>query len=147
MDLSFPFSFAFNFLLFSAICKASSKTILPFLHFFLLGIVLITSSYIGEKAMAPHSSTLAWEIPWTEETGRLQSMWSLSWTQLNDFICTFHFHALEKEMATLSSALAWRIPRMGAWWADIYGVAQSRTQLTWLRSSSSFLCSVTNLHP
>ena len=30
-----------------------------------------------EKAMAPHSSTLAWKIPWTEEPGRLQSMGSL----------------------------------------------------------------------
>ena len=30
-----------------------------------------------EKAMAPHSSTLAWKIPWTEESGRLQSMGSL----------------------------------------------------------------------
>ena len=32
---------------------------------------------IAEKAMAPHSSTLAWKIPWTEEPGRLQSMGSL----------------------------------------------------------------------
>ena len=30
-----------------------------------------------EKAMAPHSSTLAWKIPWTEEPARLQSMGSL----------------------------------------------------------------------
>ena len=30
-----------------------------------------------QNAMAPHSSTLAWKIPWTEEPGRLQSMWSL----------------------------------------------------------------------
>ena len=30
----------------------------------------------SEKAMAPHSSTLAWKIPWTEELGRLQSMGS-----------------------------------------------------------------------
>ena len=30
-----------------------------------------------EKAMAPHSSTLAWKIPWMEEPGRLQSMGSL----------------------------------------------------------------------
>ena len=30
-----------------------------------------------EKAMAPHSSPLAWKIPWTEEPGGLQSMWSL----------------------------------------------------------------------
>ena len=29
-----------------------------------------------EKEMATHSSTLAWKIPWTEEPGRLQSMWS-----------------------------------------------------------------------
>ena len=33
-----------------------------------------------EKEMATHSSVLAWEIPWTEETGRLQSMGSQSWT-------------------------------------------------------------------
>ena len=31
---------------------------------------------LWEKAMAPHSSTLAWKIPWTEEPGRLQSMGS-----------------------------------------------------------------------
>ena len=31
----------------------------------------------AEKAMAPHSSTLAWKILWTEEPGRLQSMGSL----------------------------------------------------------------------
>ena len=32
---------------------------------------------LTEKAVAPHSSTLAWKIPWTEEPGRLQSMGSL----------------------------------------------------------------------
>ena len=35
------------------------------------------SSRLTEKAMAPHSSTLAWKIPWIEELGRLQSMGSL----------------------------------------------------------------------
>ena len=69
--------------------------------------------WFAEKAMAPHSGTLAWEIPWTEEPGRLQSMGSLSWTQLRDFTFTFHCHALEKEMATHSSVLAWRIPGTG----------------------------------
>ena len=34
-------------------------------------------SITAEKAMAPHSSTLAWKIPWMEEPGRLQSMGSL----------------------------------------------------------------------
>ena len=39
---------------------------------------ILWSSTIGmEKALAPHSSTLAWKIPWTEEPGRLQSMGSL----------------------------------------------------------------------
>ena len=57
--------------------------------------------------------------------------------QLSDFTFTFHFHALEKEMATHSSVLAWRIPGMGAWWAAIYGVAQSRTRLKRLSNSNS----------
>ena len=64
--------------------------------------------------MAPHSSTLAWKIPWMEET-----WWASvhevakSWTQLSDFAFTFHFHALEKEMATHSSVLPWRSPGAG----------------------------------
>ena len=68
-------------------------------------------------SMAPHSSTLAWKIPWMEEPGRLQFMGSLGVaevrTRLNDFTFTFHFPALEKEMATHSSVLAWRIPGTG----------------------------------
>ena len=56
--------------------------------------------------MAPHSSTLAWKIPWTEEPGRLQSMGC----EESDTTEQLHFHALEKEMATHSSVLAWRIP-------------------------------------
>ena len=36
----------------------------------------LTSTLALEKAMAPHSSTLAWKIPWMEEPGRLQSMGS-----------------------------------------------------------------------
>ena len=64
--------------------------------------------------MAPHSSTLAWKIPWTEEPGRLQSMGSRRVRHLlSDFTFTFHVHALEKEIATHSSVLAWRIPGMG----------------------------------
>ena len=63
--------------------------------------------------MAPHSSTLAWKIPWMEEPGRLQSMGSLRLG--HDWVTsfTFHFHALEKAMATHSSVLAWRIPGTG----------------------------------
>ena len=51
---------------------------------------------------------------------------------------TFRDDDLEKEMATPSSVLAWRIPGTGgAWWAAVYGVAQSQTRLKRLSSSSS----------
>ena len=45
--------------------------------------------------MAPHSSTLAWKIPWTVEPGGLQSMGSLESDTTERL--HFHFHALEKE--------------------------------------------------
>ena len=68
----------------------------------------------AEKAMAAHSSTLAWENPmdggawWVAVHGVTKN-----WTRLTDFTFTSHFHALEKEVATHSSVLAWRIPGMG----------------------------------
>ena len=67
--------------------------------------------FIGrwEKAMAPHSSTLAWKIPWTEEPGRLQSMGSLIVGQTERLHFHFSLSLEEKEMATHSSVLAWRI--------------------------------------
>ena len=56
------------------------------------------------EAMAPHSSTFAWKIPWTEEPGGLQSMGLLELDTTEQL--HFHFHALEKEMATHSSVQA-----------------------------------------
>ena len=47
--------------------------------------------------MAPHSSTLAWKIPWTEEHGALQSMGSLRVGQDFTFTFTFHFHAWRRK--------------------------------------------------
>ena len=73
------------------------------------------------------------EVGWATVHGVAKSR-----TRLSDFTFTFHFHALEKEMATHSSVLAWTIPGMGgAWRATDYGVAQSRTRLKRLSSSSS----------
>ena len=73
----------------------------------------LSRNIVMEKAMATHSSTLSWRIPWMEEPGRLWSMGSRRvLTGLSDFAFTFHFHTLEKEMATHSSTLAWRIPWM-----------------------------------
>ena len=62
--------------------------------------------------MAPHSSTLAWKIPWTEEPTATVHGVATNRTRLSDFTFTFHFHALEKEIATHSSVLAGRIPGM-----------------------------------
>ena len=88
--------------------------------------------------MAPHSSTLAWRIPWTEEPVRLQVHGVAGGpTRLSDFTFTFHFQALEKEMAAHSSVLAWRIPGTVEPGGLVYGVAQSRTRLKRLSSSSS----------
>ena len=44
-------------------------------HFLFCKIGMVVST--SEMAVAPHSSTLAWKIPWTEEPGRLWSMGSL----------------------------------------------------------------------
>ena len=40
-------------------------------------VLFMSRSHLSEKAMAPHSSTLAWKTPWMEEPGRLQTMGSL----------------------------------------------------------------------
>ena len=83
-------------------------------------------THTSEKAMAPHSSTLAWKIPWKEEPGRLQSMGPIR-VGLSDFTFTFHFHSLEKEMATHSSVLAWRIPGTGLVGCRLWGRTESDT--------------------
>ena len=88
-----------------------------------------------EKAMAPHSSTLAWKIPWTEDPGRLQSMGSLrvghNWATSLSLSCTGEGNGNPLQCSCLEN------PRDGgAWWAAVCGVAQSRTRLKWLSSSS-----------
>ena len=88
--------------------------------------------------MAPHSSTLAWKIPWAEEPGRLQSMGS----HKSDRTERLHFHfslsCIGEENGNPLQCSCLENPRDGgAWWAAVYGVAQSRTQLKRLSSSSS----------
>ena len=79
--------------------------------------------------MAPHSSTLAWKIPWAEEPGRLQSMGSLrvghDWATSLSLSCIGEGNGNPLQCSCLEN------PRdRGAWWAAVYGVAQSRTRLT-----------------
>ena len=89
-----------------------------------------------EKAMASHSSTLAWKIPWIEEPGR-RSPWG---SEESDATEPLHFHfslscigegnGNPLQCSCLENPRDW-----GAWWAAAYGVAQSRTPLMRLSSS------------
>ena len=86
--------------------------------------------------MAPHSSALTWQIPWTEEPSGLQSMGLLGvghdWaTSLSLFLsCIGEGNGNPLQCSCLEN------PREGgAWWAAVYGVTQSRTRLKRLSSS------------
>ena len=136
--------------------------------------------------MAPHSSTLAWKIPWMEEPGRLQSMgslrvgqdwatslslftfmhWRRKWQPTpvffpgesqgrgslvgchlwghkeSDTTERLHFHFSlwcigERNSNPLQCSCLENARDGGAWWAAVYGAAQSQTRLKWLSSSSS----------
>ena len=76
--------------------------------------------------MAPHSSTLAWKIPWTEEPGRLHGVAESDMTE------RFHFHFSlsctgEGNGNPLQCSCLENPRDGGAWWAAIYGVAESDT--------------------
>ena len=89
--------------------------------------------------MTPHSSTLAWKIPRTEEPSRLQSMGSLRVGHDGDLTFTFYFSlsCIGEGNGNPLQCSCLENPRDGgAWWAAIYGVAQSRTRLKQLSSSS-----------
>ena len=88
--------------------------------------------------MAPHSSTLAWKILWTGEPGRLQSM-GLKRVE-HDWATHFHFSlsCIGEGNGNPLQCSCLENPRdEGAWWAAVYGVAQSWTLLRRLSSSSS----------
>ena len=87
-----------------------------------------------KKAMATHSSTLAWKIPQMEEPGGLQSMGSLGvghdWA--TSLSCIGEGNGNTLQCSCLEN------PRDGgAWWAAVSGVAQNQTRLKRLSSSSS----------
>jgi len=88
--------------------------------------------------MSPHSSTLAWKIPWMEEPGRLQSMGSLrvrhDWATS---LSLFSFMHWRRKWQPTPVFLPGKSQGRGAWWAAVYGVAQSRTRLKWLSSNIS----------
>ena len=157
-------------------------TILLTMKYFICWLVV----FHLEKAMATHSSTLAWKIPWTKEPGKLKSMGSLraghDWaTSLSLFTFThwrrkwhptpalfpgkshgprslvgyspwgckesdttkrLHFHVSlscigEGDGSPLQRSCLENPRDRGAWWAAVSGLAQSRTRLKRLSSSSS----------
>ena len=86
-----------------------------------------------EKAMAPHSSTLAWKIPWTEEADRLQFMGS--WRVGNNWVTSlslFTFMHWRRKWQPTPVFLPGETQGQGSRWAAVYGVAQSWIRLKWL---------------
>ena len=82
--------------------------------------------------MAPHSSTLPWKIPWTEEPRRLLSMGSL-WVR-HDWatsLSLFTFMHWRRTWQPTPTSLPGKLQERGTWWAAVYGVAQSWTRLKW----------------
>ena len=95
--------------------------------------------------MAPHYSTLAWKIPWTEKPGRLQSVGLLE----SDMTERLHFHfslsCIGEGNGNPLQCSCLGNPRDGeAWWAAVYGVAESQTRLKRLSSSSLLLSHLSN---
>ena len=92
-----------------------------------------------EKAMAPHSSTFAWKISWTEKPGRLQSIGSLESHTTERLHFHFSLSCIGEGNGNPLQCSCLEKPTDGeAWWAAVYGVAQSRTRLKRLSSSSSW---------
>ena len=112
--------------------KSNGAILTIFVHFLSLPHILVI---LMEKAMAPHSSTLAWQIPWTEEPDRLQSMGSLGvrhdW---ETSLSLFTFIHWRRKWQPSPVFLPGESQGRGAWWAAVYGVTQSQTRLKWLSS-------------
>ena len=83
--------------------------------------------------MAPHSSTLAWRIPWTEELGRLQTMGSRR--VKHDWVTSlslFTFTHWRRKWQPTPVFLPGESQGRGSLVAAVYGVTQSWTWLKWL---------------
>ena len=106
--------------------------------FWKLKVLMLSLVQIWETAMASHSNTLAWKIPWMEEPGRLQSMGSLrvrhDW---ETSLSLFTFMHWRRKWQPTPVFLPGESRDGEARWAAIYGVTQGWTWLKWLSSSSS----------
>ena len=122
------------------ICQSSSFLISSIVLESILCMIYIFLHCFVEKAMAPHSSTFAWKIPWTEKPGWLQSMGSLESDTTEQLPFHFSLSCIGEGNGKPLQCSCLENPRDGgAWWAAVYGVAQSRTRLKRLSSSSIVL--------
>ena len=96
------------------LCISHIFVFLPINFKLFVFIIFVIVLYDPEKAMAPHSSTPAWEIPWAEEPGSLQSMGSRrvghDWATS---LSLFTFMHWRRKWQPTPSVLAWRIPGTG----------------------------------
>ena len=134
IKFKYPFSTFLNiplkFLIFHSTIPCKSHCMIKLTSFYSLKM---------EKALATHSSTLAWKLLWMEEPGRLQSMMGSLRVDTTERL---HFHfslsCIGEGNGNPLQCSCLENPRDGgAWWAAVYGVAQSRTRLKRLSSSSS----------
>ena len=118
-----------------------------------------------EKGMTAHSSILVWRIPWTEETGGLQSMWSQrvwhSWAtntfrdhqQLMSYPLFFTDIFFFKVLEILVVEILWRqsvqklkTSRVWSWWIDSFlELLVNNNYLLWIRAS--FFCNIEIILP
>ena len=125
-------------------------------------IFYLTLGIILEKAMAPHSSTLAWKTPWTEQPGRLQSMGLLTvrhdWATSLSLFTFMHWRRKWQPTPVFLPGESWRTPemaepgglpsmgshRVGHDWSDLaaaaaagYYLTASMWQVPWKRGNGN----------
>ena len=99
-------------------------------------------SWNGEGTGDPLQD-LAWKLPWMEEPGRLHSMGLLRVGHDWATSLSFSISCIGEGNGNPLQCSCLENPRdRGAWWAAVYGVAQNRTRLTWLSSSSSSILKI-----
>ena len=105
---------AWNFIMYEFMYEMSVHIFSPFFKWLCnYWVVRVLYTLIMEKAMATHSSTLAWKIPSTEEPGGLQSMGLLRVGQDWATLLSLFLSCIGEGNVTHSCVLAWRIPGAG----------------------------------
>ena len=133
-----PWTGEFHGFIYACICPWNAiQSMEWFMYIYVHGMLY---SHISEKAMASHSSTLAWKIPWMEEPGGLQSMGLLrvghDWATS---LSLFTFMHWRRKWQPTPVFLPWE--SQGRWslvGSRLWGCTESR--LKWLSSMCIYIC-------